>query len=164
MTPHDPPEHVSRVAHLADKAWAVIGFPGRLAVIAFLTVFLGWAIVAVLRRLGRAARRSLLIGLTVVSFVGVVGLGSWSWRLPEPGGSYFVLWHQIVRVGAALSATGFVVGFIALTLPIGLNVLENWRFGSFIAVRHVRSQKSGFLTIISILSIAGVAVSSTGWR
>jgi lipoprotein-releasing system permease protein len=40
------------------------------------------------------------------------------------------------------------------------DALERWRFGSLVAVRHVRSQKSGFLTVISILSIAGVFVSA----
>ncbi len=136
------------------------GLPGRIALIAIGAVLLAWGIVASIRRLGYAHRRSLLIGLTVVSLAGMLGLGGWSSRLPEPGGSYFVLWHQIVRVGAALSATGFVIGFISLALPLVLDVLENWRFGTFVAVRHVRSQKSGFLTVISILSIAGVAVSS----
>src|SRR5205814_1309844 len=101
-----------------------------------------------------------LYGFTVVCTIGTAALGSWSIALPEPGGSYFVLWHQVVRVGAAISATGLIVSIFFLALPRALDGLENWRFVSFIAVRHVRSQKSGFLTVISILSIAGVALSS----
>jgi lipoprotein-releasing system permease protein len=146
--------------HFVERLWTAIGISGRIGLIALATLVVLWAVVVGLRRLGRAGRRSLLIGFTGLSLLGTVGLGVWSLRLPEPGGSYFVLWHQVVRVGAALSATGFVVGFVGLALPIVLDALENWRFVSFIAVRHVRSQKSGFLTIISILSIAGVGVSS----
>src|SRR6185436_7895191 len=73
---------------------------------------------------------------------------------------YFVLWHQIVRVGAALCATLFVVAAILLALPWVFNWLESRSFIPFVAVRHVRSQKSGFLTVISILSTGGVALSS----
>ena len=159
MPAHKSPAAPHTVSVL-QKAWTMIGLYGRIAVIVLAVVLFAWMFVKGLRRLGRAGRRSLLVGLTLVSLVGMLSLGTWSVRLPEPGGMYFVLWHQVVRVGAALSATGFVVGFISLALPWVLNVLENWRFGSFVAVRHVRSQKSGFLTVISILSIAGVAVSS----
>jgi lipoprotein-releasing system permease protein len=38
--------------------------------------------------------------------------------------------------------------------------MEGRTFVSFVATRHVRSQKSGFLTVISVLSICGVAISS----
>ncbi len=158
--PVDDVPRVDHGSHVVLRVWNALGVYGHLAIIGAAAALVIWLIVLGLRRLGRAARRSLLIGFTGICLFGTVALGAWSARLPEPGGTYFVLWHQIVRVGAALSAAGFVVGFVALALPTVLDRLENWRFVSFIAVRHVRSQKSGFLTIISILSILGVALSS----
>jgi lipoprotein-releasing system permease protein len=158
--PSASPADSAHPAHLFYRVWGGIGVYGRIGVIGLGVVLGVFLLVAGLRRLGRAKRRTLLAGFTGLSFIGTAVLGAWSVRLPEPGGSYFVLWHQVVRIGAALSATGFVVGFMSLALPWALDALENWRFGSFVAVRHVRSQKSGFLTVISILSIAGVGVSS----
>jgi lipoprotein-releasing system permease protein len=146
--------------HFYEVVWLKLGIYGRIAVIGIAVILLIWLVVALLRRIGRTWRRGLLYGFTGLCVIGTAVLGGWSVRLPEPGGSYFVLWHQLVRVGAALSATGFVVGLIFVALPLVLNRLERWRFVSFVAVRHVRSQKSGFLTVISILSIAGVALSS----
>jgi lipoprotein-releasing system permease protein len=53
-----------------------------------------------------------------------------------------------------------VLWVLAAVMPIALNRLEGRKFESFVAARHVRSQKSGFLTVISVLSISGVAVSA----
>ncbi|HET9933045.1 MAG TPA: ABC transporter permease, partial [Polyangiaceae bacterium] len=55
---------------------------------------------------------------------------------------------------------GFIVAAMALLVPYVLNRVERRGFVPFVAARHVRSHKSGFLTIISVLSIAGVALSS----
>ncbi len=145
---------------LFTALWTGIGLPGRLAVIVFLVALIGTGVVWGLRKLGKRGRRSLLVGLTGVCFVGVVSLGYWAAKLPEPRGSSFILWHQIVRVGASLSATGFVVGFMGLALPWMLDRVERGGFVPFVSVRHVRASKSGFLTVISVLSIAGVAVSA----
>lgn len=161
MTPGGKPKIIPDVPPtLVERLWGAIGLYGRIAVIGVAVVLVLWGVFIGLRRLGRAGRRALLTALTIASLVGTVTLGLWSARLPEPGGSYFVLWHQVVRVGAALSATGLVLGFLGLILPWVFDQLEGWRFVGFVAARHVRSQKSGFLTVISILSIAGVAVSS----
>jgi lipoprotein-releasing system permease protein len=105
-------------------------------------------------------RRALLGGMTAFGLIGFVGLGAWALRLPELRGSYFVLWHQLVRVGAALSGTIFVFGTLALLLPWLLDRSEGRGFVPFVASRHVRSSKSGFLTAISGLSILGVGVSA----
>jgi lipoprotein-releasing system permease protein len=155
-----PPPVPAEAANVVVRAWSAIGLYGRIAVIGVAVALVIWLLVKGLRRLGRRGRRSLLSGVTVVSFVAAAGLGGWAFALPEPRGSYFVLWHQIVRVGAALGATGFVVGFMGLAMPWVLNALEGRGFTSFVAARHVRASKSGFLTVISFLSIAGVAVSS----
>jgi lipoprotein-releasing system permease protein len=49
---------------------------------------------------------------------------------------------------------------LSALLPWVLDRLERRAFESFVSARHVRSQKSGFLTVISVLSICGVAVSA----
>jgi lipoprotein-releasing system permease protein len=49
---------------------------------------------------------------------------------------------------------------LLLALPIVLNRVERGSFVGLVAARHVRASKSGFLTVISVLSIAGVALSS----
>ncbi len=141
-------------------AWTAIGLPGRLAVIVLAAVLVIAAIVWGLKRVGQRGRRSLLWGVTAVCLVGVVTLGFWASKLPEPKGSTFILWHQLVRIGAALSGTGFVVFFMALAMPWVLDRIEGRGFIPFVAVRHVRASKSGFLTVISFLSIAGVGVSA----
>src|SRR5260370_38410575 len=45
-------------------------------------------------------------------------------------------------------------------IPWIVGLAEGRSLRSFVAVRHVRASKSGFLTVISVLSILGVAVSS----
>lgn len=88
------------------------------------------------------------------------GLGTWSYLLPRTRGSVFVLEHQLIRVSAALSATLLVITLLGLAVPRVLNFFEGSRFVTYVAARHVRSEKSGFLTVISFLSIAGVGLSS----
>jgi len=114
----------------------------------------------VARRLLTDVRRRYLWLLTGSAALLALGLGAWAHSLPEPRRASFDLSHQLVRVGAALSGTAFVLGFMALALPWVLDRLERRGFVTFVAARHVRAGKSGFLTVISILSIAGVAISS----
>jgi lipoprotein-releasing system permease protein len=98
---------------------------------------------------------------------GAIGFGlahaALAWRasrLPAPHGSVFKIKDEVLRYGAAVTAVFFVVlGMIAI-LPWVFDRLEGRSFRSFVAMRHVRASKSGFLTIISILSICGVALSS----
>jgi len=155
-TPLKPPADPSLVA----KAWLAIGMYGRIAVVALVLAAVGYVVVKAVRRMGRRGRRGLLLGITGVCLLGTLVLGGWAATLPEHRGSFFVFWHQLVRVGAALSATGFVVGFMTLALPRVLDRIEGRGFVPFVSVRHVRASKSGFLTVISGLSIAGVAVSA----
>lgn len=129
-----------------------VGAVGVLLLLAIAWFFLRMAI--------RGRFHDVLLWFTVGNLVLVAGLGAWAVKLPDPKGTYFVLWHQIVRVGAVLSGAGFLVGFMALSVPRVLDRFEGRSFVPFIAARHVRSSKSGFLTIISVLSVLGVAVSS----
>ena len=155
-----PSVSVGETPGLVEQAWRAIGLGGRLALIALVAVLVIWGVVVGLRRLGKAGRRALLLGLTVLFLVAFLGLGGFALRLPASEGTYFVLWHQVVRVGAVLSATAFVVAFMSLAIPWLLDRFEGRGFVPFVAVRHVRATKSGFLTAMSILSIAGVAVSA----
>jgi len=81
-------------------------------------------------------------------------------QLPQTRGSTFSIRETAIRAGAILTGVVALVVLLALLLPFLLDLLEGKRFTSFVAARHVRSQKSGFLTVISILSICGVALSS----
>ncbi len=94
-------------------------------------------------------------------------------------------WKTLARVLTTLSLVAIVVaGFVsaglaknaeaaglravpavvALIVLLGRLAFALWHrkpsFSAFVAARHVRSPKSGFLTVISILSICGVAMSS----
>ncbi len=139
--------------------WDTLGTPGRLVVLGLAVLLvlglavLGW------RRLGRSGRRGVLWAVTGTGFCVFAGLTTWTIRLPQTRGTLFILWHQVVRVGAVLSGTIFLLGCMALMLPWVLDRIERGGFIPFVAARHVRAHKSGFLTVISILSIAGVAVS-----
>lgn len=86
--------------------------------------------------------------------------GAWSLALPELKGTAFNLSHQLIRGAAVLSATFTMISLLSLAIPQILNLFERGSFIPFVAARHVRSKKSGFLTIISLLSISGVALSS----
>ncbi len=81
-------------------------------------------------------------------------------RLPVLRGSQWSLRDTVIRAGAIACGVAFVLAVLTALLPWWLDRLERGHFVSFVGARHIRSQKSGFLTVISILSIAGVAVSS----
>jgi len=148
------------IGRLLSRVWFGAGMPGRIALIGAAALIVGSLVWLLVRRALRKGGRNLLRWITVVSFVLLAGLGLWVKRLPEPRGSSFILWHQIVRVGAALSGTAFVVCFMVLAVPWLMDRFEGRGFVAFVAARHVRAQKSGFLTVISLLSISGVGVSS----
>ncbi|XXX79638.1 ABC transporter permease [Sorangium sp. So ce134] len=67
---------------------------------------------------------------------------------------------QIIRFTALASSIVFLYFVLSALLPIILDALERGRFVPFVGARHVRASKSGFLTVISVLSMAGVGVSS----
>jgi lipoprotein-releasing system permease protein len=107
-----------------------------------------------------AKRGSWTRRITVVFGVVFASLAFLAKRLPAPHGSVFKLKHEIVRASAAFTGVLFVIFFVGAALPWVFDRLEGRTFRSFVAARHVRASKSGFLTVISILSICGVAVSS----
>ncbi len=145
---------------LLERVWAHTGVLERTLLVVFVVALLATLIWRLLRRFDAITLRGVLRTAMAISFVGVVGFGYWAHRLPEPRGTYFVLWHQVVRIGASLSGTAFVFCAMGLLVPWMLRRIEGSGYVSFIASRHVRAHKSGFLTVISLLSIAGVALSA----
>ncbi|HEX3773161.1 MAG TPA: ABC transporter permease [Polyangiaceae bacterium] len=142
------------------RIWYEGGLGGRIAAIcavAGLVIALIWYLVRLALKRGGGNLLRWLTGANLALFVGLTFQVS---RLPELRGSAFILWHQVVRVSAAITGTGFVVCFMILAVPWVMDRFEGRGFVSLVAARHVRAQKSGFLTVISVLSIAGVGVSS----
>lgn len=158
--PRPPRGFVELASEKLHYLWSVIGEGGRISVAGAAGLLVLFGIVMGLRSLGRSRKRGILLGITGLCLVCFVALGSWSLMLPEPRGSFFNIWHQVIRVGGAVAGTGFVVAFMALAAPLVLDRMEGRGFIPFIASRHMRASKSGFLTVISFLSIVGVGVSS----
>ena len=72
----------------------------------------------------------------------------------------FELTNEIIGYSALIVSVLFLLGVLSALLPVLLDRLERRTFTSFVGARHVRATKSGFLTVISVLSMAGVGVSS----
>ncbi len=79
---------------------------------------------------------------------------------PAARGDPFRWGREIVHFGGLIAGVGFLLAVLAAILPVILDALEGRSFSSFVGARHVRATKSGFLTVISVLSMSGVAVSS----
>ena len=75
-------------------------------------------------------------------------------------GSAWTLRDALVRSSAIVTGVLFLVGTVVALLPWGLDRLEGGSFSAYVAARHVRAKKSGFLTLISGLSILAVALAS----
>ena len=112
------------------------------------------------RRFGRSPMRAVMWWGAAVVGVGFAVLATLTARLPEVRGGAYVLEQELIRFGALLTGVTFVLAALAALLPLGLDALEGSSFASFVGARHIRATKSGFLTVISVLSMAGVAVSS----
>jgi len=98
-----------------------------------------------------------LLGVSCAAFL---GLTLWVKSLPDTRGATWNIKDTIIRAGAIVSGVVFVLVLLGALLPFFLNRLERGGFSSFVGARHVRSEKSGFLTVISVLSILGVAIST----
>lgn len=104
--------------------------------------------------------RLLQSGFGVLSGIAFGVLTTIALRSPRKADESFELKVELVRYGALAVGVVFLVFVLGALLPLGLNFLEKRAFVSFVAARHVRATKSGFLTVISVLSILGVSVSS----
>jgi lipoprotein-releasing system permease protein len=104
--------------------------------------------------------RTLLRAIFVALLIGFASSTAWVYSLPALRGSAWSIKDTAIRATAIVTGVGAIIAMLALMLPWILDRLEGRTFASFVSARHVRSQKSGFLTIISLLSIGGVAMSS----
>jgi lipoprotein-releasing system permease protein len=127
------------------------------AVVAVLCVLLA---VRGYRRLDKSVPRSILWWVSAVLGVAFAVLATLAARMPTTRAAPFRFKQELVRFGALGAGVVFLLGVLTAILPIILDALERRSFTSFVAARHVRATKSGFLTVISVLSMAGVAVSS----
>ncbi len=99
--------------------------------------------------------------VTFLALVGIfMGLALWVTSLPSMHGSAWSLRDTAIRATTILIGVAVVIVLLSVLLPYLLDRLEGRAFSSYVAARHVRSQKSGFLTVISILAICGVSISS----
>jgi lipoprotein-releasing system permease protein len=89
-----------------------------------------------------------------------VGFTYWTAHLPVLRGSQWTVRDAAVRSGAIVTGVIFLVGTVVALLPWALDRLEGGPFSTYVAARHVRAKKSGFLTLISMLSIFAVALAS----
>jgi lipoprotein-releasing system permease protein len=129
-----------------------------LAVVSFAILFLGWRarIDFARKESTRGVLQSVCAGLGAL----FLGLSFWTERLPKLRGAAWTLRDMLVRAGAIVAGVLFMVGTVLALLPWLLDLLERRSFSSYIAARHVRAKKSGFLTLISGLSIFAVALGS----
>jgi lipoprotein-releasing system permease protein len=133
-------------------------------------VVAGWAIVlaAIVFQVWRAGvafhrgekTRGVLHSVGATLGVGFVVFTTWTIRLPVLRGSAWTLRDMLVRSGAIFTGVLFLVGTVMAFVPWALDRLEHGPFSAYIAARHVRAKKSGFLTLISGLSIFAVALGS----
>jgi lipoprotein-releasing system permease protein len=131
--------------------------------IAFLVVVLALsAMLAVrgVRRLEKSVPRALFWWLGTALGLVFALLSTLSARMPVQRSAPFNWREELVRFGALGAGVFFLLIVLSAALPMILDALEGRSFTSFVGARHVRATKSGFLTVISVLSMAGVAVSS----
>jgi lipoprotein-releasing system permease protein len=120
--------------------------------------FLGWR--ARLDFARRETARGVLQSIGAVLGATFLALTLWTQRLPVLRGSAWNVRDALVRAGAIAAGVLFLVGTVVALLPAALDALERGTFSSYVAARHVRAKKSGFLTLISGLSIFAVALAS----
>lgn len=97
---------------------------------------------------------------TVIALCAFAGLTFWALKVPQPRGPTWSVEATGIRIAAILTGLLALLLMLGAVLPVIINGLERRSFVSFVGARHVRSKKSGFLTVISLLSILGVALSS----
>ncbi len=130
---------------------------GLAAVLAALAFLLSQAV----RDFGRGHTTRGVLQLVCATLGGLfLGFTYWTAHLPELRGSAWTVRDALVRAGAVVAGVLFLVGTVVALVPRALDSLESGSFPLYVAARHVRTKKSGFLTLISGLSIFAVALGS----
>lgn len=133
-----------------------------------LLVLLGLVGVASVLLLVRAVRsaRDKKVGRAIAGTLGAfagaffIRLTYWTTKLPMLRGSAWSVKDAAVRAGALFSGLVLLWVGLSVVVPWIFDIVEKRAFSLFVAIRHVRSQKAGSLSLISVLSISGVAIAS----
>jgi lipoprotein-releasing system permease protein len=129
-----------------------------LAGVGLVVVFLAWRSAADFRRGAKA--RAVLHGVGILVGVAFATLTGWTLRMPAVHGGAWSMRDALVRSASIVTGVLLLVGTVMAFVPWGLDRLERGPFAAMVAARHVRAKKSGFLTLISGLSIFAVALGS----
>jgi lipoprotein-releasing system permease protein len=127
---------------------------------ALVGVFVLMLVVRGATRLRTSVIRGLLMWLGAAFGGAFAVLATLALEIPVERNSPFRIREEAVRFSALGAGVIFLIAVLAAGLPMILDAVEARGFTSFVGARHVRATKSGFLTVISVLSMAGVAVSS----
>jgi len=140
---------------LSDKATPILAFE---LVVLVATIFVAYRTYAHIK----AIRLRGTIGgmITVVLGLATGVLAFLASRITRDRTQPFKLTNEIIGYAALGVSVLFLLGVLSNLLPVLLDRLERRSFTSFVGARHVRATKSGFLTVISVLSMAGVGLSS----
>jgi lipoprotein-releasing system permease protein len=130
---------------------------GLYIVVALLSL---WLFVRGVRRLQAGKGRGVLLILSALVGVAFDVLTFFASRISRDRFTPFRLADEIVGFTALICGVLFLLAVLSAALPVMLDALERRSFTSYVGARHVRATKSGFLTVISVLSMAGVALSS----
>jgi len=146
-----------RVIHWVDQWGPAMGWGIRAGVL-----ILGLLVYLLSRpRAVTGLERALMWWFGAAFGITFAALATLALRIPAArAGAPFRIKEELVRFSALGSGVIFLLAVLAGMLPIILDALEGRSFVSFVGARHVRATKSGFLTVISVLSMAGVGVSS----
>lgn len=125
-----------------------------------LGIWCGAPALAGMARVLRGHTKWIATGAFVVCGLTFAALTTFIVTHPEVRGNPWSLQDTVIRAAAVIMGALTVVSLLGLLTPILLNISEGRTFPFYVAARHVRSQKSGFLTVISVLSILGVATGS----
>jgi lipoprotein-releasing system permease protein len=140
---------------LSGKTTSILAFE----IVVFLaTVFVGSRAIQHIR--AGKARGAIWASLSTVFGLATGILGYLASNITRDRNKPFKLTDEIIGFSALGVSVFFLLGVLSALLPVLLDALERRTFSSFVGARHVRATKSGFLTVISVLSMAGVGVSS----
>ena len=140
------------------KALSLPAIAAGFLVVATAISFVAWRASVDFRR--RHEARGILQTIGASLGVAFVLLTRWTAHLPVLRGASGTLRDALVRSASILTGVLFLLATVAALVPWALDQLERGPFSAYVAARHVRSRKSGFLTLISVLSIFAVALGS----
>jgi lipoprotein-releasing system permease protein len=140
------------------KALSLPAIAAGFLVVATAIAFVAWRASVDFRR--RHEARAILQTIGAALGVAFVLLTRWTAHLPVLRGASGTVRDALVRSASILTGVLFLLATVAALVPWALDQLERGPFSAYVAARHVRSRKSGFLTLISVLSIFAVALGS----